>query len=500
MKRITWLLALFILTAGALHATDGTRMVGFSALTIGRGGAAIGVFDGPSLMMTNPAGISFLSGSSLEGGMSLLVPGVKFTNALNNDVAGKTNYFPLPDLGYVRRQEGNDFTWGVGAFTQGGMGADFTLNHNLFRNATGGFDQQQYHSKLAVMQGGVSAAYKLSPQFSVGASAHLVYGQMEFTMPYSLAPSAMQGVINPATGMTFGDMFAGPPAAGGFGYTEVTAGAAMNDLSAFGFSGKVGLAYKVNENVTLGLCYTSPTALTFKNGNATMDMTAQFNDAFGKAVQGYMAQNPSASPIEAQQAVAGQFAGLGIDLSKGVVAHYNMQAKLTMPQSIGLGAGYRASDNLLLALDLEWVNWKNAFDQMTLSLSNGDNANINRMLGNSGALSLAFPLDWKDSYCVRVGGEYRASSLLTVRAGYAYGSNPVPASTIFPVFPAIVENHVTVGASYKVSDPLTVHAAVELALNKKETASAQSIVAQEYDGSISQLSESVFHLTLSWSL
>ena len=48
------------LFAGSAFATNGTRVVGFNAKTIGRGGTTIGLFDSPVLMMTNPAGISFL--------------------------------------------------------------------------------------------------------------------------------------------------------------------------------------------------------------------------------------------------------------------------------------------------------------------------------------------------------------------------------------------------------------------------------------------------------
>ena len=121
-----------------------------------------------------------------------------------------------------------------------------------------------------------------------------------------------------------------------------------------------------------------------------MDMTAQLTDAFGKAVQGYMASNPSATAVQAQQAVAGQFGQMGIDLTKGAVANYNLQTTLTLPQSIGIGASYSATDQLRFALDVEWVNWSAAFDKMGISLSNGSNANINTMLGNSGAFSLIF--------------------------------------------------------------------------------------------------------------
>ena len=496
MKQFVTTMIALCFTASAF-ATDGTRMIGFNAKMTGRGGTAIGVFDSPTLMMTNPAGLSFLDGSALDVNLSLMIPQVKFTNLLNSSVEGKTNIFPLPDVAYAHHAEENPFTWGIGVFTYGGMGADFTLNHDLFRNIDGSFAQQEYHSKLALMQGGVSAAYRLTPDFSIGVTAHMAYSMLEFTMPYSLSPSVMKGVINPATGMTFGDMFSGSPAAGGFGYTEVTAAAAMNNLAALGFNGKIGLAYRVNPSFTIGASYSAPTALTYKNGKATMDMTAQLNNAFGRGVQGYMAQNPSATAQQAQQAVMAQFAGLGIDLSKGAVAQYDLQTKLTFPQSIGAGVAFKPSESVRLSVDVEWVNWSKAFDKMTINLSNGNNSNINRMLGNSGTFSLDFPMQWKDSYAFRVGGEYILTKLLTLSAGYAYGSNPVPESTIFPVFPAIVENHLMVGITYRLFDLFALNASYELALNKKLDAASKSLIAQEYNSSASQLGENIFHFAMS---
>jgi hypothetical protein len=71
---------------------------------------------------------------------------------------------------------------------------------------------------------------------------------------------------------------------------------------------------------------------------------------------------------------------------------------------------------------------------------------------------------------------------------------------VFPVFPAIVENHVMAGASYKLSDVFSVNAAYELALNKSQTASSPSMLASEYNGSVSQLSENVFHVSVTWLL
>jgi long-chain fatty acid transport protein len=498
MTRWTALCAAFLLAFSTLHATNGTRMIGFNALTSGRGGTAIGTFDSPSLMMTNPAGIAFIPEREIDLHFALMIPRLEFRNGLNNAV-GTRHAYPVPGIAFVEPAS-SGLSWGIGAFAQGGMGAEFALNHDLFRDQTGVFVAQDYYSELAVMQGGPSVAYLLTPSLAIGASAHLVYSQLEFRMPYSLSPSVMKGVANPLTGMTFGDMFAAPPSMGGFGYSEVTAAAAMNDLTAFGFSGKFGLAWKINDRTSVGLSYTSPTTLSYKNGKARMDMTAQLNDAFGRAVAGVMMQNPGMTPEQAQAAVMQMFAGMGIDLAQGAVADYDLEAELGLPQSIGFGASFAISSRMRMSMDLEWINWQNAFDKMTLSMSAGTNPNINRMMGNDGTFSIEFPMNWEDAVMVRYGLEFDVTDAVTLRGGAAFGTNPVPSATVFPVFPAIVEDHATLGATVRVIPSLAIHAAVEHAFNKKQAASSTSMLAREYDASLSQLRENIFHLSLTWGI
>jgi long-chain fatty acid transport protein len=493
--KLLFRLSLLVLALGSFtFAQTGTRLVDFNAKSLGRGGTIIGIFDSPELMMTNPAGISFLNNSMVDVDFSLMFPALHFKNSLN-DAAGDNNVFPLPSLSFVNMDKESDWTWGFGFFTAGGMGSDFKLNHALF-----GTTFQDYHSQLASMQGGLSVAYKFSEKLSLGVSAHLVFSTLEFGMPYSLDPFIMKGIANNTGGMTFGQLFAAPSASGGFGYNEVVASAKMTDLVGIGFNGKIGFGYKVSDKLSFGLSYSMPTSLTYRNGKAYMDMTAQMNDAFGKAVQGYMMQYPGQTSQQAQAAVMAQFAGMGIDLSKGVQANYDLILDLKFPQSVGFGTSFLASENLKFALDVEWINWSNAFDKMTLNLSGGANPNINKMLGNSGSFILDFPMNWKDAFVIKVGGEYSLNPKLTLRLGYAYGNNPVPETTIFPVFPAIVENHLMVGVSYKASAPLTIHAAFEMGLNKSQKAGNPSLIANEYDGSTSQLSTILIHLAASYTL
>lgn len=514
MQKSLIVAVLFVLLSANLFAQTGVRLVGFDARSAGRGGVSIGLFDSPELMMTNPAGISFLNQSTLNADFSLMAPNLKFDQTLNNSVDGDKNYFPLPNAGYVNKYgKESKWTWGIGMFTEGGMGADFSLKNELYRNQTYGYNSsngtyypvkgdyinQSYHSKFAVMRGGLSLAYKINDNFSAGITAQLVYSMMEFRMPFSLSPSIMKGTPNGMPNMTFGQLFAASPSVGGFGYNEVTASADMSSLNVVNFGGKIGLAYKVNDKLSFGLTYSMPVKIDYKNGKATMDMTKQFEDAFGRAVVGFYSDpTMQGVPLDtAMKYIATNFYQMGIDMTKGMYANYDIEVEMKVPQSLGFGMSYRASEKFNLGLDVEWINWANAFDKMTITMSNGDNANINKMMG-SNSISMDFPLNWKDAVLIKAGCEYNPTSPLTLRLGYAFGSNPVPEETVFPVFPAIVEHHITVGAGYKFTKNFEMNLAFETALNNKLTGSVPHLVSSEFAGSTSELQSNTIHLSATY--
>ncbi len=513
MKKLFLSLISILFVAGA-YAQSGTIMLSNDAQSAGRGGTSIGVFNSYELMMSNPAGLSFVKNSSININLSVMRSQTYFKNAIN-DTYGKTNYSPMPDLGYVHKSanKNSKWTWGIGAFTQGGMGADFTLKNELYRAQTfalnsanntyypvkGDYEPQTYHSKFAMMEFGPSVAYKISDKFSVGISAHLVYSMMEFQMPFGMNPSIMAGEAMP--GMTFGQLFAAKPSQGGFGYNEVIASANMKNLNTISWTGKIGFAYKPNKKLSIGLNFNLPTTLNFKNGKASMDMTAQFTDAIGRAIYGFY-QNPSSQGVSLNDALAGvatNFSQMGIDVSKGVIGDYNLNLKMKMPMSIGYGMSYQASSKLNLALDLIWTNWANAFNQMQMTLTNGTNANINKMLGGTG-FTYDFPLNWKNNVTFKIGGEYQVTNHFTLRAGYDYNTNPVPSSTIFPIFPAIVENHISLGASVLIGKKLTVNAAASGALYNKQTATTPSAIQSEFSGSISGLKTIIGSISFNYKL
>lgn len=515
MKMRTFFYAfLALIFTTSVFAQNGTRLIGYDALSMGRGGTSIGIFDSPELMMTNPAGISFLQKSTIAGNFSLMAPKTGFTNSINDNIEGQKNYFPLPSAGYVNKYKESDFSWGIGVYTSGGMGADFLLKNELYRSQSyayrttdstyypvkGDYTEQAYHSTFAVINSGLSAAFKFSDEFSAGITAQLVYSLMEFKMPFGFDPLIMKGVPNSMPLTTFGQLFSMPPQNGGFGYNEVIALADMTELNAFSFGGKIGFAYKPDDELSFGLSYTLPTKLTYKNGKATMNMNKQFEDATGRAVVGFYTQ-PGAHGLSlnfALQQIAINFGYMGIDVTKGFDAVYNVEVGMKLPQSLGFGLSYKPVPKLNLGFDVEWINWSNAFEKMEIKLTNGTNSNINKMMGSPN-INIDFPLEWKDAVLLKLGFEYDISKPVTLRFGYAFGSNPVPESTVFPVFPAIVEHHFSLGGTYKFTNDIKVNLGIETGLNKELTAENPSLVQSEFDGGTSKLSTLIGHISFLWS-
>jgi long-chain fatty acid transport protein len=514
IKKSIVLLCVFIFSFAIAYSQDGTRAIDYNTRSTGRGGVSIGFFDNPSVMITNPAGMSFLNNSIMDGNAIFMIPPPKFTNykkdntgatstnLLNNEVDGEKTLYVLPSLSYVRKLGESGLHLGMGVFTTGGMGADFSLNHELYKDASGNYVPQTYHSRFSTVQGGLSLSYKFNNNFSVGITAQLLWASLEFKNPFNMSPSVMKGIANPLTGMTFGQLFAAPRTSGGLGYSEVTSSADMKELNAYSFAGKIGLAYRFSDKFTLGASYSAPVPLKFKNGISNLDMSYQFKDGNTRTVQNYMARYPGITQQQAQDSAIHAFTAMGLDLAKGFSAQYDIENEFEIPQSFGFGINYNPNPKLRLGFDFEWINWKKSFDKMKLTLKNGTNDNINKMLGQGGPgqpdLVVDFLMNWKDAFIFKVGGEYDLSSKSTVRVGYAYGTNPVPQETAIPIIPAVLEHHIMCGFSYEILKNLRGNIALEYGLNNKVTNESTSLIGSEYNKSTVELRNLLGHASFTY--
>jgi long-chain fatty acid transport protein len=122
--------------------------------------------------------------------------------------------------------------------------------------------------------------------------------------------------------------------------------------------------------------------------------------------------------------------------------------KLTFdqPQVVSFGASVRPGEFLLLAADVQWINWS---DTMGKNLPK---------YAQSQATTMPFDMSWKDQWVAKVGAQVTPMKGLDLRVGYDYGAMPLDASRAFEnlVFPAVAEHHFTLGAGYALAERITV--------------------------------------------
>ena len=123
-----------------------------------------------------------------------------------------------------------------------------------------------------------------------------------------------------------------------------------------------------------------------------------------------------------------------------------------------MGVGVKPIDNLTVAVDVSRMNWKNAVKTVNVVPKSAPG------FTNDG---YAFNLNWKNQTVYALGLDYNIMNY-NVRAGYNYGKNPVPNDSMNPLFPAIQEQHLTLGFGWT-TGPYTVDVGYAYGLEKEVT-------------------------------
>jgi len=108
-----------------------------------------------------------------------------------------------------------------------------------------------------------------------------------------------------------------------------------------------------------------------------------------------------------------------------------------MPATLGLGLAWQANDRLLVAADVKDVLWGDSMNTVTIY--------------QNGTMLAPFQQDWDDQIVLSLGLAYKFNDAFTGRVGYNHAKNPIPDQFVNYLWPAIVENHYTVGFGYAFS-------------------------------------------------
>ncbi len=113
-----------------------------------------------------------------------------------------------------------------------------------------------------------------------------------------------------------------------------------------------------------------------------------------------------------------------------------------IPENLGVGFAFQASPKTTVAIDVMRID----YGDINSIANNIATLGINRLGANN-----APGFGWKDQNIFKLGVSHDISDKLTVRAGYNHGSGVIPSTEVaFNILaPATVENHVTLGGTWK---------------------------------------------------
>ncbi|QHL88039.1 long-chain fatty acid transporter permease [Nibribacter ruber] len=193
----------------------------------------------------------------------------------------------------------------------------------------------------------------------------------------------------------------------------------LDGKSKTGIGFNAGVYFQPTDKLSLGLTYRSKVDAKVEDGDIIL-------------------QIPDAAPVRAQ------FKG------------DKFNATLPLPANLTLGLGYKATDKLTIAADVQRVEWS-AYESLRFD--------FNDVIG--GQVSSEAQRQYEDSYIYRLGAQYVLSDIMTIRAGAYYDESPVQDGFLTPETPDSDSRGVSAGLTLKLSEKVDLDASF-LYVNKKE--------------------------------
>jgi long-chain fatty acid transport protein len=409
LVRISLVLALAAVMTTGLFA-NGLNLNGFGARATAMGGAYISLANDVTAVFWNPAGLALLKQPTFGLAGDLLFPSSTYgMGAFTMETTSK--YYPAGLLGYFQ-PVGENVVVGLGAYTLSGLGADW--NNPGFEAAVLGanfplgyvsnppIEAYTWRSFIGSITLAPSVAFKLSDAVYLGATFNVNYGFFQ-TDQWA----------------EFNIIALGPPT------ILFNNGQASLDVKGWGYGATFGIMVKPSDMISIGATYRLQSKIKMK-GTSTIENLPLINPAI---------PDTSDSELEA-----------------------------ISPQWLGFGVSVKPVENLTLAFDAQYTNWKK-LDSLTISLLDP--------IWNAPPLNLTentLELLWADKWQIRGGVEY-VMGKFALRGGYYYDPAPAPDATLNILVPSFTFNSLAGGFGYT-SGGFTLDFALEYLMGKDRTVTA----------------------------
>lgn len=203
--------SVFVVGQSASVYAGGLSTSGQGSRAIGMGGAFTGVADDGSSIYYNPAGMSQIDGTLIEGGAVLIFPKIKYK--MSSGATQKSTESAFGPTLFVIHPLNDKFSFGFGMYSPYARDADFS------NDSANGFYSQR--AKMVRVDYSPVISCKVNENFSVGGGLVIGRGEIDQSIP------------------------AGP-------FLRI-----RDESNGVGFGGIVGLLWRLNEHTKIGATYRS---------------------------------------------------------------------------------------------------------------------------------------------------------------------------------------------------------------------------------------------------
>ncbi len=428
------------LLASPLPATNGMNMEGYGPVATAMGGASLAFDNGTAAVINNPATLSLMAERArLDLALGVLGPDVTATAPNGARADSESTAFFMPAFGYARRS--GDVVYGFGVFGQGGMGCQYAADS--WRGL--GFGLQN-RTEVSVGRAIVPIAWKVNDRLHLAITADFMWAGMDLKMAMSgtqffdlVMPTSQQfGRASGTIIQSFNGLMGMLPAGTNvdYAYFNFSNGNEFTgQAQGYGYAGKVGLVYRATDRLTLGLTYHSRSALSDLKADG-----AQLSFQLNVPGLGAMAQTLT-----------------------GELKVNNFE----WPATLGAGLAYRPNERWLIAADVREVFWQDVMDQFQMTFV-ASGAAANGPFAGQNMNAILFQR-WDNQLLVQLGAAYQATDRLTLRFGGSFASDPIPDRYLNCLFPATIEQHLTLGFGWKFDERSSVDLSYSHGLEVEKT-------------------------------
>ncbi|MFA6072214.1 MAG: OmpP1/FadL family transporter [Janthinobacterium sp.] len=369
-----------------------------------------------STIFYNPAGLSRLEGTQFVGGGTLVVPHSTFQdkgsfNFTRTPTGGTTKDY-VPDVVfapavYASKKIDEQWTVGMGLFVPYGAKLDYGNSWSGRYAIT--------NIKLEAIALNPSVSFKLDQHHSFGFGVTAEYMKAELGQAVDVPGTVKALSANPVVSGAFLASVAkaqglAAAQAAGIALAGAKDGHASMDGDDWGFGFNLGYLYQMNEGTRFGISYRSSISHKLK-GDTIWDFSQVSNNA---AVNGFIS------------------GASGKVNSKALV-------ELRTPETVSINAFHQMDDRWALMGDVTWTR-----------TSRLENLDIQFPPTAEGAERIR--QNWKDTYRVSLGTNYKYSESLMLRAGIAHDQAPVRSAELrHPALPDSDRMQYSIGANWKLN-------------------------------------------------